>query len=53
MYTYYKTLGGARGRSGRGWEVSTSSGLDPRTVYPVANSYIEYAILATIGHFTF
>jgi hypothetical protein len=38
-YTLYRRLGGPQGRSGQVRKISPPTGLDPRTVRPVANRY--------------
>jgi hypothetical protein len=43
-YQSYTRLGGPQSRLGRVREVSPPKGLDPRTFYSVARSYINYAI---------
>jgi hypothetical protein len=48
-YPLYRRLGGLQRLSGRVRKISFPPGFDPRTVQPVANSYIEYAIPAHVS----
>jgi hypothetical protein len=45
-YQLYRRLGGLQGRSGRVREILPPTGLDPRTVQPVASRYTDCAVLA-------
>jgi hypothetical protein len=45
-YPLYRRLGWPQGRSGRVRNISPPSGLDPRTVQPVASRYTDWAIPA-------
>jgi hypothetical protein len=45
-YPMYRRLDGLQGRSGRVRKISTTPGLDPRTVQPVASYYTDWAIPA-------
>ena len=46
-YTLYWRLGGHQGRSGQVRNISSSPGIDPRTVQPVASRYTDYATRPT------
>ena len=46
LYPLYRRLDGPQGRSGRVRKTSPPSGLDPRTVQPVASRHIDWAIPA-------
>ena len=46
-YTLYR-LGGPQGRSGRVRKISSQPGFDPRTVYPIASRYPDWAIPAPL-----
>ena len=48
-YPLYRTLGGPQGRSGRVRKISLPSGIDPRTVQPVASRCTECAIRAPMA----
>jgi len=41
QYPLYRGLGGPQGQSGQVRKISTASGLDPRTVQPVASRYTD------------
>ena len=43
-YPLYRRLGGPLGRSGKVRKISPPPAFDPRTVYPVASRYTDYAI---------
>jgi hypothetical protein len=45
-YGLYRRLGGPQSRSGRVQKISPQPVFDPRTVWPVASRYIDYAIPA-------
>ena len=45
-YPLYRGLGGSQGRSGQVRKISSPPGFDPRSVQPVASSYIDWAIRA-------
>jgi hypothetical protein len=45
-YPVYRRLSGPQGRSGRVRKISPLTGIDPRTVQPVAGRYTDWAILA-------
>jgi hypothetical protein len=47
-YALYRRLGGPQGRSGQARKISPPSGLDPRTVQPVADRCTDYAVPAHI-----
>jgi hypothetical protein len=42
-YPLYRRLGGLQGRSGQVWKSLSPPGFDPRTVWPVASHYTDYA----------
>jgi hypothetical protein len=44
QYPLYRNLGEPQGPSGRVRKISLPPAFDPRTVQPVANRYIDYAI---------
>ena len=47
-YPSHMRQGGPQGQSGRVWNISPSTGFDPRSVQPVAFRYADYAILALV-----
>jgi hypothetical protein len=49
-YTFYRKLGGLQRRSGRVQKISSTPGIDPRTVQTVASCYTDYAIPANKGN---
>jgi len=46
--TLYRRLDEPQGRSGQVWKISPPSGLNPRTVHPVASRYTDYAARSKI-----
>ena len=46
-YPLYRRLGGPQGQSGQVRKISPPSGIDPRTVQPVASRYTDYATRPT------
>jgi len=47
-YPLYRRLGGPQGRSGQVRKISSTPGLDPRTVQPVASRYTDWATRPTV-----
>ena len=47
-YPLYRRLGRPQGRSGRVRKISPPTGIDPRTVKPVASRYTDWAISVPI-----
>ena len=43
-YALYRRLGGLQAQSGRVRKIKPKTGFDPRTVYPVASRYTDWAI---------
>ena len=48
-YPLYRRLVGPQGWSGRVRKISSSPGIDPRTVQPVASRYTDWAIPTAPG----
>ena len=51
-YLFYRRLGGPQGRSGRA-ENLAPSGIDPRTVQPVASRYTDWATPAGLSRLSY